>query len=150
MLVVDWCAIGQPNLETEILSFSENGSVANLKIYWESLGVTADTSRDIYFILVSKNIESAKIEYEYLKTKDTILTFDKPIIYLYQTKETKVFVKLLRSENLTGTYSRYKGKWNVLANPNGDLKDLTTNRQLYSLYYESKNIIDFKVEKEGG
>lgn len=149
LLAVDCCAIGQPNLDTEILSFSENGDVANLKIYWESSGVTDVTSGDIYFIPVSKNIKSAKIKYEYPKTKNTTISVDKPIIYLYPTKETEISVKLLRNENLTCSYPKYKEKWNVLATPNGDLKDLSTNRQLYSLYYESKSIIDFKVEKDG-
>ena len=149
LLAVDCCAIGEPNLDTEILSFSESGSVANLKIYWESSGVTANTSGDIYFIPVSKNIKSAKIKYKYPKTKNTTPSMEKPIIYLYPTKETEISVKLLRNENLTCSYPKYKGKWNVLANPNGDLKDLTTNRQLYSLYYESKSIIDFKVENDG-
>jgi len=77
------------------------------------------------------------------------VTIDKPIIYLYPTEETDVSVKLLKSENLTCSYPKYQGGWNVIAEPNGDLKDLTTNRNLYSLYYESKSDINFKVENEG-
>ena len=58
-------------------------------------------------------------------------------------------VKLLKSKNLTCSYPKYEDGWNVLAEPNGDLKDLTTNRNLYSLYYESESDINFKVEDEG-
>ena len=39
--------------------------------------------------------------------------------------------------------------WNVLAKQDGSLIDLSTNKNLYSLYYESKNKINFKVEEEG-
>lgn len=76
-------------------------------------------------------------------------TVDKPIIYLYPTEETEIFVKLLKDKNLTCSYPKYQDRWSILAQPNGDLKDLTTNRQLYSLYYESKSTIDFKIENDG-
>ena len=79
----------------------------------------------------------------------SVTTIDKPIIYLYPTEETDVSVKLLKSENLTCSYPKYQGGWNVIAEPNGDLKDLTTNRNLYSLYYESESDINFKVDNEG-
>ena len=74
---------------------------------------------------------------------------DKPIIYLYPTDETEISVKLLKDNNLTCSYPKYQDKWNVLAQPNGNLKDLNTNRELYSLYYESKNEIEFKIENDG-
>ncbi len=74
---------------------------------------------------------------------------DKPIIYIYPTEDTEVSIKLLKDENLTCSYPKYQDEWNVLAKPNGDLKDLTTNRQLYSLYYESECAIDFRIKNEG-
>ena len=77
------------------------------------------------------------------------ITDDKPIIYLYPTDETEVSVKLLKDENITCSYPKYQNNWNVLAKPNGDLKDLTTNKYLYSLYYESKNEENFKIEDDG-
>lgn len=76
-------------------------------------------------------------------------SLDKPIIYLYPTEDTKVSVKLMKDDNLTCSYPKYKEEWKVLAQSNGNLIDLDTNRQLYSLYYESKSDIEFKVEKEG-
>lgn len=78
-----------------------------------------------------------------------MLEVDKPIIYLYPEEETNVSVKLLKKENITCSYPKYEDGWNVLAHPNGMLEDLTTNRQLYSLYYESKNAIDFPIRNEG-
>ena len=73
----------------------------------------------------------------------------KPIIYLYPEEETQISVELPQSEQLTVSYPKYTDGWDVVAKENGDLIDLETGRNLYSLYYESENIVNFKVEKEG-
>lgn len=67
-------------------------------------------------------------------------SIDKPIIYLYPTETTEVSVKLGNPEKLTCSYPKYKEEgWNVIAKPNGDLTDIETGRNLYSLYWEGKN-----------
>jgi len=63
----------------------------------------------------------------------------KPILYLYPEQETQITVKLLSPEKLTTTYPKYKNEWKVMAQPNGDLKDMETGRNLYALYWEGKN-----------
>jgi hypothetical protein len=73
----------------------------------------------------------------------------KPIIYLYPTEKTNVTVKLGRSENITSSYPKYNKFWNVIAETNGRLTDITTGRELYSLYYECISNIDLKVEQDG-
>ena len=73
----------------------------------------------------------------------------KPIIYLYPTEETQANVQLGNKEQITCSYPKYTTGWNVIVQPNGDLKDIDTNKNLYSLYYESDNVIEFKVEKDG-
>ncbi len=90
---------------------------------------------------VKKNLEKYGYPYNPITAK--------PIIYLYPTQDTEVSVKLLKDNNLTCSYPKYQGEWKVLAQSNGNLKDLTTNRQLYSLYYESKSAVEFNVEEEG-
>ncbi len=62
----------------------------------------------------------------------------KPIIYLYPTEEIQVNVTLWTPENLLHTYPKYNSeKWrNVLAQPDGDLKDIDIWRKLYALYRE--------------
>ena len=125
-------------------------------------GVMADGSG--YFIAIPTNMPvGTEIEYRECYTNSQInnlkkyntpfnpsgISVDKPIIYLYPTEDTQVSVKLLKDENLTCSYPKYKDEWKVLAQTNGDLKDLSTNRQLYSLYYESKSDIEFNIEKEG-
>ncbi len=63
----------------------------------------------------------------------------KPIIYLYPTEQTEVTVKLGNPQKLTHTYPKYKDKWQVIAQPNGDLTDIQTKRSLYALYWEGVN-----------
>ena len=73
----------------------------------------------------------------------------KPIIYLYPEEETKVSVELPKDDRLLVSYPKYEKSWEVLAKEDGNLVDLETGRNLYSLYYESENVVEFKVEKEG-
>ncbi len=73
----------------------------------------------------------------------------KPIIYLYPEKDEEIEVCLGYKEKITTSYPKYISGWKVQANPNGDLKDINTNKSLYSLYYESENVYKFKVEKDG-
>lgn len=78
-----------------------------------------------------------------------LIKMAKPIIYLYPTETTEVSVTLPKKELITCSYPKYTDGWKVKAEPNGDLIDLTTNRELYALYYESENAETFKVEKHG-
>jgi hypothetical protein len=73
----------------------------------------------------------------------------KPIIYLYPTETTEVSVQVSHPENFTVEYPTYGDGWRVLAAPNGDLRDLNGGRELYSLYYESKNLVPAAIEKDG-
>ena len=65
----------------------------------------------------------------------------KPMIYLYPATETHVNVKLWTPENLSHTYPKYNSEkwWNVVAQPNWDLKGMDTWRKLYALYREWKS-----------
>lgn len=67
------------------------------------------------------------------------ITVDKPIIYIYPDKKINVNVKLGHSDLLTVSYPQYNNGWNVIASPNGNLKDVISNKNYYGLYYEAKN-----------
>ena len=70
----------------------------------------------------------------------------KPIIYLYPEQETEINVKLGSPEKISCSYPKYtKEGWNVIANPDGTLKDLSTDRELYSLYWEGKDVDKIKI-----
>lgn len=79
----------------------------------------------------------------------TNCTVYKPIIYLYPEKTQELSVKLGYKDKITVSYPKYTTGWNIVAQPNGDLIDLNTNKHLYSLYYESDAVYKFKVEKDG-
>ena len=73
----------------------------------------------------------------------------KPVIYLYPETDTEVNVSLGYKDKITVSYPEYSKGWNVFAKTNGDLTDLTTGKELYSLYYESENTYDYPVTEDG-
>jgi len=64
----------------------------------------------------------------------------KPIIYLYPQKTTEITVKLGNPEKITCSYPKYEKQWEVVAEPDGTLTDIKTQRRLYALYWEGKDI----------
>ena len=66
---------------------------------------------------------------------DEVPGYEKPILYLYPEKETKVEVTFANKDSLTTTYPKYKDKWEVTAKPNGDLYD-KDGKYYYGLYWE--------------
>lgn len=75
----------------------------------------------------------------------TLHMIDKPILYLYPTKDTSVNIKLEHPELLKTTYPKYKDGWTVNAKINGNLYD-ENNKYYYALYWDemNSNKIDFK------
>lgn len=105
----------------------------------------------VYIVVEDKNVaEGTKgrgIEYYYEpKTNSTgkievtyIEGYAKPILYLYPKKNnTKVTVTFDNPELLSTTYPKYKGKWEVTADKNGNLKD-ANNKEYYALYWDEKS-----------
>ncbi len=60
----------------------------------------------------------------------------KPVIYLYPEKETEMSVKVFPNGGFTYTNPPYNGGWNVLAYPNGTVKDFGTNKIYPYLFWE--------------
>lgn len=140
----------EPCNEKEITptNYSVNGNNIKVSITYKSTcGVCA--KENVYYLLkVNKNITSpnVNIEYKAISKEECNPNIDyKPLIYLYPTVDTKVNVKLGRSEALTSTYPKYKDSWNVLAKPDGELID-DKGRTFYGLYWEGYNTIDVTFE----
>ena len=55
---------------------------------------------------------------------------------------------VIANNALTTTYPEYNNGWHVTAEPNGDLTELSTNRKLYSLYWEGQQG-QFETTDEG-
>lgn len=66
---------------------------------------------------------------------DSLIVY-KPIIYLYPKEQMELCVTLGAADNITCSYPIYQNGWNVIANPDGSLKDMKTGRNLYALYWE--------------
>ena len=71
---------------------------------------------------------------------------EKPVIYLYPEKETKVSVNLDFSGKLTATYPEYDGGWKVTAMPDGTLFD-ENGREYYCLYWEGISGTEYDFSK---
>ena len=117
-------------------------------------------NKKTYLLEKTINTRNVVCEYEYanipVKIPDEVAknaypeeVSYKPIIYLYPTEEKEVLVELKSADKLTCSYPEYEAGWNVIAKPNGDLQDLKTGRNLYSLYYENENVVDFDIENDG-
>ena len=73
-------------------------------------------------------------------------TIAKPIIYIYPQEETEVSVKVGYPDSLTCTYPKYENGWDVIASPDGNLKDVKTGRNLYALYWEGLRNKEVNIE----
>lgn len=130
-----------------------NGTEANINITLTSYSYGGDFAPTVKFtfITLDKNITYAKfnINTKKINNREDRGVAYKPIIYLYPKEDTEVSVKLQYKDNITTSYPKYLDGWNVLAKKDGTLTDLSTNKNLYSLYYESENLLNFKVENDG-
>lgn len=129
-----------------------NNDVLTVHFDMDYAGAVSGGDAYLHLITVSKkqleNVNRIEISMNSTNTSDPGVAY-KPIIYLYPEKDIKVEVKLGNKENITVSYPKYTDGWNVLAKPDGTLTDLTTNRELYALYYENENIVPFDITNEG-
>ena len=74
-----------------------------------------------------------------------ICTKEKPVIYLYPEVTIEVSVKLNLDGKLIFTYPEYKNGWTIIAEQDGTLRDLETNKEYSYLFWEgiSENNYDF-------
>ena len=159
-IVFSYMAYGSPNLKARLATVEYNGNNVNLYIWDDaSAGPTSNIPAYCIVIPTEKEINNIDIvnvyeEKDFKLSVEKILqriypSIDKPVIYLYPTEETEISVKLLNDERITCSYPKYVDEWKVLAKTNGDLMDLNTGRNLYSLYYESESVEKFNVVQEG-
>ena len=74
------------------------------------------------------------------RRQNSIVEYDKPLIYLYPEQTTELCVTLGKPENIACSYPQYdKDGWQVIANPDGSLFDKDTGRSLYALYWEGNS-----------
>lgn len=161
-IVFSYLSYGSTKIDARLATIEYINTTANLYVWDDTYGVATDISGYCIIIPTENNLNKVNTiplytdeEFNNIKKYNVPynpkeLTVDKPIIYLYPEIETEVSVKLGLPDNITCSYPKYKNDgWKVLADPNGNLVDLSTNRKLYSLYYESTQKNNFKVEDTG-
>lgn len=133
-----------------ITDICSNEGILTLQFTKEEIGVVGDITSTLYFIELDKTYAEQTINIVVNDINNSIPNVAyKPIIYIYPKQEQNVKVTLGSSDKLLVSYPVYNNGWNVLAKPDGTLIDNKTNRELYSLYYESENNVNFKIENEG-
>lgn len=158
-IVFSYTAYNQPIIKARLGAVSYSSDNVNLYVWDDTFGSSADISAYSIIIPTQKEINDVNViglytDEEFNDIKNNIdhsdyPSIDKPIIYLYPTKEIEVSVKLLNSDKIIYSYPKYIDGWNVLAKPNGDLVNLDNERYLYSLYYESESVEEFNITQEG-
>ncbi len=73
----------------------------------------------------------------------------KPVIYLYPTKKTTVFVKVEPKGGVTVSIPDYKNGWKVTALPDGTITDKKTKENYPYLFWESNDYSDAIDTTEG-
>ena len=102
-----------------------------------------------YLLKIDKKYFNYEFRLEYYNTSNERCrryTLYKPLIYLYPEKEMKISVELGYPNKLTTTYPEYNKKWEVIAKPNGELKD-STGRTYYGLYWEGETTNKPKLDE---
>ena len=152
LVIIEHSVYNRVLQKIELDSIKKSNSNLDININTEEAGVVAGGQCRLFFIAIPnmymKNISKINVIVNSKNTSIPGVAY-KPIIYLYPTEDTDVSIRLLNSNNLTCSYPKYIDRWSVTAKSDGVLLDKTTGRKLYSLYYESENVIDFKVEEEG-
>lgn len=72
---------------------------------------------------------------------------EKPVIYLYPTKEEVIDVKLEYKGELTITYPEYKDGWKVKAKPDGTLINLEDNKEYSYLFWEGISDLESDISE---
>ena len=151
-MVVAYASIGQSIVRARLAYVKEKYGKVTLYLRDDAHGITANAGAYVLVVPVGPNTYRKKINTVYTKEEyKNILKYgfpqepgerlieEKPIIYIYPEEEMNVSVKLKNSSLITTSYPKYNDGWNVLASPDGTLKDPETNRSYYGLYYEGKN-----------
>jgi len=117
-------------LEGKKTSFActlKKGERDGIASFTDRRGVT--TEKTYLYLQVEEPIEHRNVK-------------EKPIIYLYPTEKTEISVKLnFNQKQLKHTYPKYNPEkgWNVIAEPNGNLKNVENGKDYYALFWEGES-----------
>lgn len=122
---------------------AEDGSNIYLPEHSEVLIIETEKIPETKKIVYNRNYYETSLSY-----KVETIHVDKPVLYFYPENKTDIKVELKKSENLTVSYPKYDGLWEVEAYPDGTLID-SNSKKYYSLYYEALGEYDGSNVDEG-
>lgn len=133
--------------EVELEKINIKGNIAKIKYSaCGSFHALVETTGVVYYIVIdNKNVDNVELDVKFKNNNPNNGMDAKPIIYFYPEETTNVTVKVGNPENLTHTYPRYEDGWNVVAEPNSNLIDISTGRSFYALYWEGINTVEPKM-----
>jgi hypothetical protein len=73
----------------------------------------------------------------------------KPVVYLYPEKTTEVSVKVFPGEGVRVSDPEYGDGWNVVAQPDGTLTNMTDGKWYGSLFWEGGSDVPYEMPKQG-
>lgn len=105
---------------------------------------------DVLEYVLIKNKKPIIIEFENHPSNENMI-IKKPVIYLYPTEKTDVTIKLNVNGKLMTTFPKYEDKWDVTAEPDGQLFDKKTQRFYNSLFWDADvNLPNSHYQYESG
>lgn len=152
LLVFEFSIIHKVINDIEVIDICKNEDVLNVYIDIEYSGVVGGGDGVLFFVEIDKDVMKSisDVNFEIFENDTTRNAVAyKPIIYLYPNEKTDIEVNLGYEDKLLVSYPKYNSGWKVSALPDGTLLDYNANRELYALYYESQNVINFKVLEDG-
>ena len=141
LVTISYDSCSEENIKPIRYSIKEN--VITVEVEYEAkCGLCAPEATLYYLVEIDKEITDATVNIEYHATNnphcDPNVAY-KPMIYLYPEKEEIVTVTLGNPSYLTNTYPSYEDNWMVMAYPDGTLKNISTGREYYGLYWEGSH-----------
>lgn len=120
--------------------------------YYVDCDRSCSSSYTLFFIPIDKNkfddLPEVEVEFENTGDKEVCegMFVDKPILYLYPTKDMEVTVQLENSDFIKTSYPRYNDGWKVFVKADGSLYD-QDGKYYYALYWDEYNhhTVDFST-----
>lgn len=152
LLIFEYSILHKVLHDISLIDICKDDDVLNVYLSSEYSGVVGGGDAVLFFVTAEKkhfkNIYDVNINIKENDSTDPDVAY-KPIIYLYPEIERDISIKLGFKDNITVSYPKYNDGWKVKAKPDGTLIEYGTNRELYALYYENLNAIDFNIKKDG-
>lgn len=152
LLIFEYSILHKVLHDISLIDICKDDDVLNVYLSSEYSGVVGGGDAVLFFVTAEKkhfkNIYDVSINIKENDSTDPGVAY-KPIIYLYPEIEQDISVKLGFKDNITVSYPKYNDGWKVKAKSDGTLIEYGTNRELYALYYENLNAIDFNIRKDG-